>query len=320
MPAIARRTFLTTAAAAAASAGKALADVGSPRSRVIVDNDFAGDPDGIAALVHQLLSPTTHVPLITSSALDQNLARLAGADQPDRTAFSGGNLAAEVVRRINPSVPPKVIAGTDTFGISKDQLLAAAEAIVTEANRPDPLPLFLTCGGPLTNVAAALRIDPSIAGNMTVIWIGGGGYPAGGPEYNLMTDIEAARQVMERSQVPVWQIPETTYRTLTLAFSELEWISRQDKGLAAWVYERLTDVPSFVKLDGARGLGDSAMVLLTALSPEAGRYAETQARRILAGGQYGNAIPGRKIRLYDTLDADLVIRDFLARLRLTATT
>lgn len=318
MPDIARRSFLITAAASVAYAGKGLADTGRVRARLIVDNDFAGDPDGIAALVHQLLSPTTQVCLITTSALDQNLARMAGAEQPDKTARAGFNLAGEIVRRVKPVTPPNVVAGADTFGVSRAQVSAAAEAIVAEANRSDPLPLFLTCGGPLTNVAAALRIDPSIAGKMTVIWIGGGGYPAGGPEYNLMTDIQSARQVIEASQVPLWQVPETAYNTVTLAFSELEWISRQDKGLAEWTCERLTDVPSFVKLEGARGLGDSATVLLTALSPEAGRYSDMPARRILDAGQYGNAIPDRTIRVYDRLDADLVVRDFLAQLRLFA--
>ena len=29
-----------------------------PGARVIVDNDFAGDPDGLIALAHQLLAPT----------------------------------------------------------------------------------------------------------------------------------------------------------------------------------------------------------------------------------------------------------------------
>ena len=38
-----------------------------PLARVIVDNDFAGDPDGLVALAHQLLAPaTTSEPTSTS--------------------------------------------------------------------------------------------------------------------------------------------------------------------------------------------------------------------------------------------------------------
>jgi hypothetical protein len=34
--------------------------------RVVVDNDFAGDPDGILALAHHLLSPSNRVVAVTS--------------------------------------------------------------------------------------------------------------------------------------------------------------------------------------------------------------------------------------------------------------
>jgi len=44
---------------------------------------------------------------------------------------------------------------------------------VAEARRDDDLPLYLASGGPLTNVASALRDDPGIASRLTLIWIGG---------------------------------------------------------------------------------------------------------------------------------------------------
>ena len=42
--------------------------------RVVVDNDWAGDPDGLVALAHHLLSPTNRVVAITSSFLNPTLA------------------------------------------------------------------------------------------------------------------------------------------------------------------------------------------------------------------------------------------------------
>ena len=158
-----------------------------PSARIIVDNDFAGDPDGLVALAHQLLSPKTIVSLITSSALNPKFVEthLAG-----RSAVAGQDIARELIRRLAIKANPLVEAGSETFALDPT---AAARAIVTEAMRDDPLPLFLTCGGPLTNVAAALRLEPAIAKRMTLIWIGGGGYPFGGWEYNLATDVEAAQ-------------------------------------------------------------------------------------------------------------------------------
>ena len=37
------------------------------RCRVVVDNDWAGDPDGLVALAHHLLSPANRVVAVTGS-------------------------------------------------------------------------------------------------------------------------------------------------------------------------------------------------------------------------------------------------------------
>ena len=170
-----RRAFCTgmSAAIGALALGPALA--AAPRNipqrasaRVIVDNDFGGDPDGLVALAHQLLSPKTRVPLITVSALDPKFASAALKGQSVR---AGVELAGELLRRLGLQGPPAIAAGAEDFSLAPS---SAARAIVAEALRDDPLPLIVTCGGPLTNIAAALRLEPAIAKRMTVIWIGGG--------------------------------------------------------------------------------------------------------------------------------------------------
>jgi purine nucleosidase len=45
--------------------------------------------------------------------------------------------------------------------------------LLAAAREDDELPLSVVCGGPLTNVAAALEQDTSIAARMTLVWIGG---------------------------------------------------------------------------------------------------------------------------------------------------
>src|SRR6476661_6389088 len=111
--------------------------------RVVVDNDFAGDPDGVLALAHHLLSPSNRVVAITSSFLDPQLvvppAVSAGAEAP----FAGGGRSP------------------------------AAEAIVAAAREESDLPLYLVCAGPLTNVASALVLDPGIVDRLTLVWVGG---------------------------------------------------------------------------------------------------------------------------------------------------
>ena len=279
--------------------------------RVIVDNDFAGDPDGLAALAHQLLSPKSRVVLATSSALNP---QFMPPGSPRTSAADGGVLARELIRR-GRFAPLPVVAGVENFDLGPSP---AARAIVAEALRDDRLPLFVTCGGPLTNIAAALRLEPAIAKRMTVIWIGGGGYPQGGWEYNLATDLPAARAVIEGCAVPLWQVPQPAYRQAQYAIAEMTADLRPISPFTRWLYDRFTSPPDFVDLGGTWPLGDSPLVLLTALSGESSRYAERPARRIGVDGAYGQEIAGRTVRVYEQIDTRLMFADFLAQLRLHA--
>jgi Inosine-uridine preferring nucleoside hydrolase len=280
-----------------------------PSARVIVDNDFAGDPDGLVALAHQLLSPKAQVVLATSSALNP---KFMPQNAPMTSAAEGVPLVRELIRR-GRFGPLQVLAGTEDFSLGPS---LAAQAIVAEAMRDDPLPLFLTCGGPLTNVAAALRLEPAIAKQMAVIWIGGGDYPNGGWEYNLATDLPAARAVIEGSTVPLWQVPQTAYRQMQYAIAEMTAELRPISSFSRWLYDRFTSPPDFVDLGGTWPLGDSPLVLLTALSSESSRSVDRRARQIDADCKYGNEIADRTIRVYEELDARLTFADFIAKLRL----
>ena len=53
-----------------------------PRMRVIIDNDFGGDPDGLFQLVHHLLSPSVEIRAIIGSHLKAG----DGFDRSNETA------------------------------------------------------------------------------------------------------------------------------------------------------------------------------------------------------------------------------------------
>jgi hypothetical protein len=276
-----------------------------PLVRVIVDNDFAGDPDGLVALAHQLLAPTTRTVLVTTSALDAKLAGLAGLD-PATTATAGARLAREMLRYFPAGVRPPVIAGDGADA-------AAARAIVAEALRDDPLPLVLACGGPLTNVATALRLRPEIAGRMSVVWIGG--LTDGGAEYNLSTDLGAARFVFEETAVPILQIPAEEYRRFQVGIAELDTDFRSISPLAGWLVDRYARLPPFVRLAGTLTFGDSPLVTATAFDTAATPFTVRPVRRILDDGRHGDVVAGRDIRVAHSLDPRLNYVDFMALLR-----
>jgi hypothetical protein len=62
------------------------------RCRVIVDNDWTGDPDGLVALAHHLLSPGNRVVAVTSSMINPIF------DPPSTAAADGAALARELRR------------------------------------------------------------------------------------------------------------------------------------------------------------------------------------------------------------------------------
>lgn len=286
----------------------------APKARVIVDNDFAGDPDGLIALAHQLGSKAARTVLVTSSPLDPELARMGGLDAA-ATAFAGDRAARDLVAQMKMASLCPVAAGSETFGLAADRSSAAARAIVAEAMRADPLPLYFACGGPLTNLAQALQLEPAIAGRMTLVWIGGAAYPQGGHEYNLNTDLEAARFVIERSGIAIWQVPDQAYRQLQISVAEMQSDFRGISSVTQWLYGRYADLPPFVTLGGAITLGDSPLVLLTSVTAESSRSKDLGARRLLEDGRYGEEIAGRTIRVFDQLDGRLALADFLAVMR-----
>lgn len=74
----------------------------SPHCRVIVDNDYQGDPDGLVALAHHLLSPANQVVAVTSSFLD---ARFPVASP---RAADGAAPARELLEVVDGPFPPPI--------------------------------------------------------------------------------------------------------------------------------------------------------------------------------------------------------------------
>ncbi|MBI4899691.1 MAG: hypothetical protein HY829_04355 [Actinobacteria bacterium] len=120
---------------------------------MIIDNDFAGDPDDLYQLVHHLLSPSvdirgiicSHLPLhdpwYTDDSADQarrvveRLADVMGLDTNGKL-FTGANSALASRTEPRPS--------------------EAAQFVIDEARRTDTdVPLVVVCGGGLTALASA---------------------------------------------------------------------------------------------------------------------------------------------------------------------
>jgi hypothetical protein len=267
--------------------------------RVVVDNDWAGDPDGLVALAHHLLAPANRVVAITSSFLNPVFGETAG------TAQRSATLAQELVDLIGGPTAPPVHLGADG-AFDGRSTSPASTAIVEEARRDDDLPLFLVCAGPLTNVAAALAEAPEIASRLTLVWVGGA-RAAGAAEYNRDTDPVAAAAVLGRSELAILQFPLETYRQCAYSVAELEHDLAGSGEVGRWLWTRFLELPlpDWIRLGGVWPLGDSPPVLVTALSDESSTYTAAAAG------------PGGGVRrVYTDVDVRLLFGDMLAQLRL----
>ena len=200
----------------------------TPYLRVITDNDYSGDPDGLVQLVHLLLSPSVEVRAVIGSHL--------GAGGPFNTS---GRSAAEAKAQADEIVGLLGLTGRITTLQGSNSPLpdrstpirsAGAEAIVEEAMRDSDLPLCVTLGGGLTELASAYLMEPRIATRLTAIWIGGPehqGITLSPPdsseesEHNTRIDIAAAQVVFD-STIPLWQVPRDVYRQAFISYSELK--------------------------------------------------------------------------------------------------
>lgn len=262
--------------------------------RVVVDNDFAGDPDGILALAHHLLSPSNRVVAITISFLNPRF--VVPPATPGATAADGTRLVAALLDELGLADPPPIATGAEAAGAGRS---AAAEAIVAAAREESDLPLYVVCGGPLTNVAAALELDPGIAERLTLIWIGGSLDPDAF-EYNRDTDPAAAESVFAVSGLVVDQFPLETYRRCAWSVAELEADLPATGRLGAWLFGRFSSPPDWVQLGGVWPIGDSPPLLITALT--------TDSSTRLA--------PSDGVTVYTDVDMRLLVGDMLATLRL----
>ena len=189
--------------------------------------------------------------------------------------------------------------------------------IVEEALSGD---LLILAFGPLSDIAAALRAEPSISSSLHVIWTGGGDYPDGGWEYNLFNDIEAASYVFS-SGADIIQIPRSVYQRLTVSFSELYLrLGESETGeyLLSQLFEHSLEPgprTSAIRSGDSWILGDNAAIGVL-LSPRASSLKEINAPSFSPEGRYIYNERNGKIRIAERLDARFVLEDFFSKLRL----
>jgi purine nucleosidase len=180
--------------------------------------------------------------------------------------------------------------------------------------KDDNRPLHIAFYGPVTDMASALLLEPKIENRgIRVIWIGGGAWPNGGREYNLSNDIHAANVVM-KSNLEVWQVPRSTYRTMGVTYAELiEKVYPQGE-IGKYLVEQLLEHNARTRPHMEyRSLGDSPCIGII-LDPECGRFSWRPAPTFDVQMHYRHTGQYRPIRVYENVDTRFIHEDLFAKL------
>lgn len=286
--------------------------------RVITDTDAKNEADDQFAIVHALLSPKfDNVGLIAAHyGMDRNADSMERSFRElelilDKMGFDG-----KIAYRGAAHPLPSPSEPVDSEG---------ARLIIREAMKEDDRPLYVTFFGPLTDMASAYLMEPRIADRVTVIWIGGGKYPNGGPEFNLGNDIHAANVVFS-SPIRVWQVPKNVYEMMPVSLAELQYRVSPCGEIGRYLFDQLIEHSleegprkSAFRTGESWVLGDSPAVGLI-LYEHRFEYDWVSAPLITQDMTYVHTGLNRPIRVYRHIDSRLILEDLYAKLALFAQT
>ena len=304
-----------------------------PRMRVILCNDFGGDPDGIIQLAHHILSPSVEIRAIIGSFFSKDT--LFGVDSSADAACSA---VRNLLKEMHLSGKFNLFKGSDEpmKDIRTPVLSEGAEFIVREAMRNDSdIPLFILCGASLTDLASACLINPEITSKFTAVWIGGAEYSETARkisvcpelEYNMGIDIVSAQYVFNCSNIRLWQVPRDVYRQVIVSHSEIRQRIKKTGKLGEYLSDLIDKIMILadscgLKMGETYIMGDSPLVLFSALQSafdpdtSSSAFTEMPAPQIDDKGNYILNTEGRIIRVYQSVDARLLMEDFYCKLQI----
>lgn len=284
------------------------------RRRLIIDTDAKNEADDQFAIVHALPSPSLDIAGIVPAHFGDARSRHSMQDSRDEVDLLLRLLDRDDVVVANGAehAVPDPLTPVDSDG---------ARLIISEARKPGPL--FVIFLGPLTDMASALLLDPSIADNpdLTVVWVGGTPYDGvtGGErrgEFNLSNDVTAANVVFQ-SRLRVWQIPMTVYRMVGVGYAELDEKVAPHGELGEYLVRQLKEFNA-EHVDPEieyRSLGDSPAVSVV-LNPDGAVWRHRPVHVFGDDARMTNVIvEGRSVLVAESVDVRFLLEDMFAKIK-----
>ncbi|MCL2866318.1 MAG: nucleoside hydrolase [Clostridia bacterium] len=291
--------------------------------RVIVHTDCKNEADDQFALAHHLMTPKFNIRAVIAGHFDFLSERRYGAK--GLTTRASYDEIIRVMRLMDMEDTCPVYMGA-TMGMADEQtpvFSEGADCIIREAMSEDERPLFVVFQGAITDLACAYLKEPRIEERLTAIWIGGGIWPDGGDEFNLMQDIHAANIVFA-SDIALWQVPKDVYKQMGVTLAELQVRCAPYGAIGKYLFEQMVEFNNMLAdfvgdwpHGESWGLGDQATVSLLLEEQQRCNYVMRDAPRVNPVDMaYIHDTGYRQIRVYHTLDTRQTMEDFYAKLQL----
>lgn len=138
-----------------------------------------------------------------------------------------------------------VFRGSEQFLVDEKTpvVSAAARDLAQRAGQYSPEnPLYVVAIGAITNVASAILLNPAVAENTVVVWLGGHAFHYHDTmEFNMQQDVAAARVVMQ-SGVPFVLLPcQGVVSSFLVSGPELQFWFRGKNALADYLAQNAID-------------------------------------------------------------------------------
>lgn len=181
------------------------------RAPVVIDSDTFNEIDDQFAIAWTLLSDdridlqAIYAAPFTNNMFDSSHSAISDPMQGMALSFEEIH---RVIERVTPSKAPKVCSGATRY-LKDLPTFESTDATVDLIERSKKVEgvLQVVCIGAPTNIASAIKQDPSIIERIHVIWLGGNSYDWENTyEFNMLQDIEASRVLLD-SGVALTQIP-----------------------------------------------------------------------------------------------------------------
>lgn len=314
--------IICTIFACSSSGGQQSVESPSNKIRIILDTDANNELDDQHAIAYLLFnSDLFDVEGITVNATIGGGGIAKHFDEAER-----------IVKLCNFYPQMKIYSGADgnynaiTAHVDEKSFdgSEAVDFIIRQANAKDDRKLVLLAVGKLTNIALALKKDPSIAAKVRIVWLGSN-YPGPG-EYNLVNDTTAVNPVLQSDaefEIVTVRYDDDTGTAAVVAY--LEDIKRIMPGKGPHIAEPVTgrhggqftnfgdySIELFEKFEGnpqSRPLFDMAAVAILK-NPSWAERKSIAAPKLIGNGwkeQRGNP---RKVLLWENFDKVSIMRDF----------